>query len=407
MMLSRPQSSKLASAATILGLLLTLAGCASDGKKPHGEQQKDAARKQWAGARAAVLHNLASEQYQTGNFDKCRATLDDALKLAPDNPALHLLYAKLCIEQGNLEIADRELATVRLLAPENAEADYLSGVISQRWQKNEQAFSFYKSAADKAPAELAYLMAQGEMLVTMGRPAEALAMLESRVVYFEHSAALRDAVGQLLMQNAKYRQAVAMFRQASILSTDDPAIREHLAIAQFRAGDHRDAADTLKRLLKDDRYLKRGDLYLALGVCELQLSRHREAREAFEMASQLSPTSSAVWLGLGKAAMELSDTRRAEIALRRCLTLEPANSEANLLLGYARLKQNKLDDALASFRKANALNPADTTALCMVGHTLEKLGRNAEAFECYQKALKIRPDDDLAAKLMADIQLDK
>jgi len=405
-MMFTPRPSAIASVFAALALLLST-GCASDGKKTYGEEQKENARKQWAGARAAVLHNLASEQYQTGNFDKCRATLDDALKLSPDNPSLHVLYAKLSIEQGNLDIADRELATARKLAPGDAEADYLSGVVCQRWQKNEQAFAFYKAAAEKSPAELAYLMAQAETLVAMGRAGEALSMLESRVVFFEHSAALRDAVGQLLMQNGKFAPAVAMFRQASILSTDDPSIREHLAIAQFRAGDHRDAADTITRLLKDERYLKRGDLYLAMGVCELQLGRHREAREAFEMASQLSPTSPAVWLGLGKAAMELADTRRAEMALRRCLTLDPANSEANLLLGYARLKQNKLEDALASFRKANALDPADTTALCMVGHTLEKMGRNSEAFDCYQKALKIKPNDDLATRLMAEIQLDK
>ncbi|HYE21191.1 MAG TPA: tetratricopeptide repeat protein [Tepidisphaeraceae bacterium] len=396
----------LAAVALTTAVSAGLTGCAANGEKTYGEKQKEARRQHWADARAGVLHNLAKEQYQTGHFDKCKVTLDDALKLSPDNPALHVLYAKLSIEQGNLEVADRELATARKLAPADAEADYLSGVVCQRWQKMGQAHDYYKAAAEKAPSDLAYLMAQAECLVALNRPAEALDMLSARVVYFENSAPLRDAVGGLLMQAGKYDKAVEMFRQASILGSDDPAIREHLAIAQFRAGQHRDAADTLARLLKDDRYVKRADLYLAQGECFLRTSRHREAREAFEMASQLAPSNPAVWLGLGKAAMELADVRRAEIALRRCLTLDPASSEANLLLGYARLKQDKYPDALASFRKASALAPEDSTSLCMVGFTLEKLGKKTEAFECYQKALKLKPTDDLATRLLADIHLD-
>ncbi len=391
----------------VLFLLGVMTGCANSGDKTYGEQQKDAARKQWASARAGVLHNLAREQYQTGHFDKCRQTLEDALKLDPDNAAIHLLYAKLGIEQGNLDVSDRELAIARKLVPTDAEADYLSGVVSQRWQRNEQALTYYKAASEKQPAELAYLLAQAETLVAMNKSDEALALLEARVVYFEHSAPIRDAVGQLYMQRGKYIQAVDMFRQASILSTDDLAVREHLALAQFRAKQYRDASDTLVRLLKDERYLKRADLYIAQGECCLQLGRFREARESFELASQISPAQAGIWLGMAKSAMELSDLRRAEMSLKRALTLDPASSESNLLMGYLRLKQDKLDEAMASFRKASALDSTDTVSLCMVGYTLEKQGKNTEAFEYYNRALKLKPGDDLATRLMAEVQLNQ
>jgi tetratricopeptide (TPR) repeat protein len=386
--------------------LALLAGCSSTSdKKTHGAQQKDLAQKQWAGARANVLGSLAKEQYENGNFDKCRSTVDDALKMDPENVPLRVLSAKLAIEQGNLELADRELIQARRLDPKNAEADYLSGVVCQRWQRSQEAFDYYRSASEKQPNELAYLMAQAEMLVAMNRSDEALTLLQAKVVYFEYSATIRDAVGQLLMQKGKYTQAVEVLRQATILATDDNTVREHLAMAQFQNKRFRDASEVLSRLVRDDRYIKRADLYLALGECYMQSSKPREARESFETASQLSPNQASAWTGLGKAALQLNDIRRAEIALKRAVTIEPASSEGNLLLGYVRMRQGKFEESLASFRKANALDSADTVSLCMIGYVLEKMGKNDEALQCYARALKLKPGDEMATRLMAQVQL--
>lgn len=387
----------------VLGLMT---GCADNGPG-HSQTQKEAAKKQWASARANVLANMAVEQFEGGNFDKCRQTVDEALKMDPDNAPLRILSAKVHIEKGNLEGADRELIQARRLAPTSGEADYLSGVVCQRWQKAQEACEFYRSASEKQPNELAYLLAHAESLVALNRSDDALKLLQDKVVYFEYSAAIRDAVGQLLMQKGKYAQATDAFRQASILATEDNIIREHLAMAQFHNKAYRDASETFSRLLKDEKYVKRGDLYLAMGECLMQISRPREARENFEMASQLMPNNSGVWLSLGKAAMQLNDVRRAEIALKRASTIDPSSSECHLLMGYAKLKQSKFDEALASFRKASALDGNDTVSLCMVGYALEKLGRNEEAIKLYARALKMKPGDELATRLMAQVQLDQ
>jgi Flp pilus assembly protein TadD len=387
--------------------LAFIAGCASNDKKAHGDEQKDMAKKQWAGARANVLGSLAKEQYENGNFDKCRQTITDALKMDPENVALRVLSAKLAIEQGNLELADKELVQARRLDPKSAEADYLSGVVCQRWQRTQEAYDYYRSASGKQSGELAYLMAQAEMLVAMGRADEALDLLQAKVVYFEYSATIRDAVGQLLMQKGKFAQAVDVLRQASILASDDDTVREHLALAHFQNKQYRDAADVLVRLVHDDKYLKRADLYLALGECQMQLNKPREARDSFDTASQLSPNQAPAWVGLGKAAIGVNDLRRAEMALKRSLAIEPASSEGNLLLGYVRLRQGKFDEALAAFRKSNALDTGDTVSLCMVGYVLEKMGRNDEALRCYAQALKLKPNDDFATRLMAEVQLNQ
>src|SRR5947208_13806856 len=107
----------------LLSIVLTaclLAGCEADGKKP--KTQKEAATAQWNRARANVMIGLARDQYATGNFDASRKTVDEAQRLDPENAPLRILSAKLAVESGQLELADKELAKARQINPKAAEA---------------------------------------------------------------------------------------------------------------------------------------------------------------------------------------------------------------------------------------------------------------------------------------------
>jgi tetratricopeptide (TPR) repeat protein len=379
-----------------------LGGCSETKKQPTQKQQ---ATQEWNRARANVMYGLAKDQYATGNLDPARKTADDALRLDPDNGPLRVLSAKLAIEAGNLDLADKELAKARKINPKNAEADYLTGVVNQRWQKPEAALDFYSAAADKETGELAYLLAKTEMLVFLGRQEEALRLLQSKVVYFESSATIRDATGQLLVQFKKYDEAAAVLRQATILATDDPTIQEHLGFALFFGGKYAEAAESFRKVLKDESYSKRGDVQLALGRSLLELGRLREARESLETASRLDESNATVWISLGRVAMQLGDEKRADLSLRRAVSTDPTSAEARLLTGYLRLRQKKYNEALTNFQRASALDAKDTTSLCMVGYALQKLGRTNEASQYYAKALKIKPGDEMARKLMASVDM--
>lgn len=380
-------------------VILLAAGCESEKKDP-----KSVAAKQWDKARSSVMLGLALDQYKSGSFDKCRETTDEALRLAPDNGQLHLLSARLYIEKGLMEPAERELEAARIFAPNDPETQYLSGIIYQRWQKPELALQYYKTAAEKAPAELAYLMAESEMLVAMDRNAEALALLSAKVTYFENSGVIRDAVGQLLMQAGRYEEAVGMLRQATILSQDDLSMKERLGLALYYHKDFRECADVLSALVQKEPYSKRADLFTLLGESQLQIGNPREARYSYETASQLEENSAAVWRGLGQAALACGDFRRAELALARSLKLDGA-AETHLLLGYVYLRQNRLPEALTQFQTSSAADPRDTVSICMEGYVFEKMGRNQDATRCYAKALKLKPEDDMATRLMAAIDL--
>jgi len=385
----------------VIAVICLASGCAPAEKKPS---EKEIAQKRWAAARAGVMVTLAKDQYRNGDFDKARTTINEATRLAPENPQARLVSARLYIEKGQLESAERELTSARELAPNDGEAYYLSGIVMQRWQKHEKAHENYKTASEKSPAELAYVLAEAESLVTLDRYADALALLQSRADYFEHSGTIRDAIGQLLMQQGKYVDAARTFRQATVLTEDEPAIKERLALALYKSGQHREAADVLGKLVNIEAFSKRADLFAMLGECQLVLGQTRDARFSFETASQLDEFSAAAWRGLGRAALEAGDDKRAELALKKSLRYDADRPETHLLLGYLFMRQQNLKAALESYLKASQLDPTDTVALCMVGYVYEKSGKPDLAARYYGRALQIRPRDEMARKLMAGIE---
>jgi tetratricopeptide (TPR) repeat protein len=379
--------------------LASAAGCQA-GKKKTPQQQ---AEQRWAASRAAVLGSLAKDQLESGQFDKCRETLDKAKRLDPTNAQFCILYARMAIEQGQLDVAERECAEARRLDPKNAEADYMSGVVYQRWLKPQVAFDYYTSAAEKDAREVGYPLAQAEMLVELGRQDEALSLLQSRLEDFGTSAVMYDTIGQLHVGRADYAQAVDALRQANTLASEDTQIREHLALAQFYNKQYREAHDGFVRVLKEPKNAERAELYIALGECQMNMGRTRDGRDSFDKATQVAPQSAPAWLCLTKAALELGDVRRAELTMRRALALAPEMPETQLMLGFVRLKQDKLPEAMAAFRKASSMDPKDPVSLCMIGYVLEKNGKPEQAAQYYGRALKVKPDDELAAKLMASV----
>jgi tetratricopeptide (TPR) repeat protein len=380
----------------MLGLLLC--GCASGPKKLSPQAQ---AAKRWNDARTDVLVGLARDEYNNQNFDDSRQTIDEALKLSPDIAAAHLLSARLYVEAGQLEAAERELDVARQLEPIHAEADYLSGVIYQRWEQPEKALDFYQKACDQAPAELAYLLAKAETLVLLNRTDEALDLLQAKVTYFEHSGTIRDEVGLLLIQQGKYDEAAEILRRGSILAPEELTIREHLALALYYAKRYPEAIDVLSPLLQDEHFAKRADLWLALGESRVNIGQDEQAVEDFQQAAQSMPDSAGLWLSLGKAQLQLNNLRGADAALRRSVELDSNNGESQLLLGYLRLRQGQAREALGAFEKASELDPSDTVSLCMIGYALEKIGRADLSAGYYAQALKIQPHDEMASQLMA------
>src|SRR2546421_6923074 len=100
-----------------------LVGCADSNTSPTKKKtpsQKAEVAAKWNRTRANVMLGLAKDQYNTGNFDASRKTVDEAQRMDEENAPLRVLSARLAIEAGQLELADKELEKARTINPKDA-----------------------------------------------------------------------------------------------------------------------------------------------------------------------------------------------------------------------------------------------------------------------------------------------
>jgi tetratricopeptide (TPR) repeat protein len=405
--------------ATFVGSALVLsAGCESGAKQAS---QRDASKAAWNNARAGVLGSLAQDQFKNGDLVRAEKTIGDAISLEPTSPALRIIAARIGIEQGRLEVARAQLNDARNLliaaqepagksrdrtepAPiDDAEINYLLGVIAQRWQRHEEALELYQAASVRRPDDLAYLLATAEQHVTVGRPDEAMRLLADRVVYFDTSPAIRDALGQLYEQSGRIDDAIDAYRQASVLDPTDESIRVRLTRALYQRGRSSEALSQAERLLQSDISDYRFELLLLVAECRLKLGQIPESRDAFEQASRIDSTHIGAWRGIARASIEQGDLRRASLALSKAEALGPNEPLTHMMIGLLRIQQGDHVGAMQAFRRASELDSTDPLARTMMGWIHQRAGRSEEAVRFYGEALVADPKDALARRLLADV----
>lgn len=375
-------------------------GLSACGPLTHHETIKEEQTNRWNQTRIGVLQQLAQQQYQVGDYDKCKETLTQAYRLNFPYAPIEILAARVDLEKGSLESASAHLQTAIQLDVNNPEPYYLLGVVYQRWQNSQTAHDYYHLAFEKKPTEARYLLAVAEMKITLGQHDEAQKLLEDKLVYFEQTAAIRVALGKLYTLKGDHAAACKFYREASLLSTDDQSIRQDYATSLFFAGRYAEALPILEDLHRTPNLQDKSDLRSLLGQTYLYLHRPRDARSCFAELARERPYDTGVRLNLGKATLQLEDLNQAASIARGILKTEPDNVQALILLGLTQQKQKQWTPAQDTLARAHQLAPKDTTILCLLGLSAQRLGQPAQAVDLYHEALAVKPNDPWAQELL-------
>ncbi|MGN6370899.1 MAG: tetratricopeptide repeat protein [Phycisphaerae bacterium] len=384
--------------AAIAAALLLSTGCEDMGKKQATMKQEQYNR--WNATRLGVLLQLAQQQYEVGDYDKCRKTLDEAFATKAPSAPLHVLAAKVEIEKGSLEVAADHLQTAARIDPNNPEPFYLLGVVYQRWQKNDVAADYYQQAWDRKPGEVLYMLAVVEMKISLGKLDDAQKILEDKKVYFEQSAALRIALARIASLKNDHATACKYYRDAVILLPDDQKVRRSYAEELFAAKKYADAAAVFEDLRKNATGEEKESLLLLLADSYLNMRRPFDSRACLQEVVRDNPNHAVAYLMLAKTCIETGDTSIALASIHKVLQLEPDNTKAMILNAVIQQRQRNWADSRVTLERALKLTPADSTILCMIGRSAEELGKKSEAIAYYQKAVDANPKDTWAEGLL-------
>jgi len=369
-------------------------------------ESKAKAYETWAASRVKILSNLTSDLYRSGQLERARKKAREALEIEPENPPLRILLAKIHIEEGHYLPAIQELD--RLIPQEDfaSEAYYYKGVALEKMAHRDQALESYLKSVEleKNPHNFAPIQAAAEMMTLTGQIDRAREFLYPKLSPRISEPGAFELAGRLAMMKKDYGRAVNFFQSAWDLNRKSKVYPEMLAAAQFAVGQATEAAETIQRILKDQKSAPPVRVYLMLGDCMMDIGNTRRAQEAYRAACQIAPENSNEWSALAKSHLERDDLPGAIHTANEARKIDPGNLDAAMILGYALLKDEKPAQAIKILQEAHEKNASDPMLACLLGRAYQDDGKSESARRCFALALKLQPDNIVAQKLLASQQ---
>ncbi len=163
------------------------------------------------------------------------------------------------------------------------------GHVAYRGGDFQAAFDRYKDAADRNPSDAEASSNAGQMLVRLGRPAEA-------VPYFERAIALNGArwafhfnLAHASGRLGQWDRALAEYEAAAALFPDDHVTEYNLGMALHKRGDEAAAVGHYRRAIELEP--NEADFQLSLGISSERLGRVPDAIGAYTRYLEMAPTS--------------------------------------------------------------------------------------------------------------------
>lgn len=214
------------------------------------------------GARAAAFHNMSLALERLGRLPDARHAVNEAARLAPKRPQVHLSRAVLLLKGGEVhEAADAFRAYRELLGEVRPPA----------------AFFAFATLAEGAA----------------GRLDAAKQLGEEGARLHPHSAPVHLHLGAVLERAGDWPGAEAAYRRATEEDTSLPQAEKSLGDALYRRGAYDEASAAYRRALKLDPELG-DDTYFRLGNIHYKKMEREEAVRLWRRALELNPQNTVV-----------------------------------------------------------------------------------------------------------------
>ncbi len=249
-----------------------------------------------------------------------------------------------------------------------------------------------EKALSAAPAtDLVATQLRGLTLFRLGRPAEAIPLLERAHSWTPETKSDPAYVLALCyIDTRRYDDARGAFADQYGFPHDSAAAhllaarmllrREYVPIAQAEA----------HKALELDPQLP--EAHMLLGEVALAQAHVDEAITELNAEAKRNPLNGAVYDRLGDALSRKGDYAAAQQTLQRALLLEPNSTGPYILLGKVLLKRNDPQTAAGFLERAEHMDPANYMTHNLLGQAYRGLGRITEAQRETQLSQKIQSD---------------
>ena len=375
---------------------------------------------------AAVHRALGALAWAAGDLGGCRTGADKALGRNPADARARLVLAS-CYIEGNPDLARSEANLVRHGHPELKRADH---ILSDAFLRSGRFSSAYKALEQRLKTEgrnASLHTAVGRIDASLGRWTRAESRFRRAVRLDGDRQGAWIALGQLLMEQRRAREAVVAFTKAeqveiltggravalyaewaraeltrerinSALKLAQRALKIHAnnvsallvyGEALYQTGALDDAATALRRALsaRVDDVDEPSALILAARV-QSKLKNYAEAVSFTQKAVANDPKDARTHVALAAQYLAANQEPQAYVTLRKVADLDPVRGDRIDLNTPLSISHSALKETIERFRFSGR-NPRNSSiAEAAIGVVYYYLGDKVAASKAIQKALK-------------------
>lgn len=313
----------------------------------------------------------------------------NAQQTTPSLAGAQQLYTQGRLDQSLEELAALAKQTPEPAGPELAKIERLRGFIYYQQNKLNEADAAFTKALAQDPKDTEAMQMRGVTLFRMGKPADAIPLLEkARAAVPNANIDPNYVLGVSYMQVRRYDDARRAFATQYDFGPDSaPAYL--LAARMFLHQEFLAAAEeSARKALQLNPNLPLA--HQLLGEISLAKQDIPGAIAELEKERAINPLEGGLYDRLGDAYIRNGQYDEAQHALNRAVLLEPNATGPYILLGRVMLKQQNPVMAGMYLERALSMDPGNYIAHSLLAQVYRAEGRKEEAAHEFQLAEKIQ-----------------
>ncbi len=327
-----------------------------------------------------------------------QTSLPAAPATAAEDPNSVIAAAGKAFAAGRAVEALKQLDPLAAMTPEPAGVERLRGFIYYQQRNMTAAEAAYAKAMAQDPSDTESTQMRGVTLYSLGRPAEAIPLLEkARTAVSSANVDPNYVLGICYIAVRRYDDARHAFA-AQYGFAPDSAPAYLLAARLLLRQENPAAAEEFARkaiALKPNLPLA----HLLLGEVALARAQLPEAITELNQERELNPLDGSVYDRLGDAYVRSSDDGKAQLELSRAILLEPNATSPYILLGKVMLDQQNYLLAELYLERAASMDPNNYITHNLLGQAYRRTGRTADADKQFKTVEQLQNGHGAAAKI--------
>lgn len=330
-----------------------------------------------------------------------------ARELAPDDPSVRLLDARLLLQKGDVPAGLRELDFVLEKQPQNAGAALIRGVTLSQSDPERGLADLAASAARLDPEKARPLReARIKIYGRLGRHAEVEREIQALVRDFPR-AGYAKTLADFYVGRQRIADAEAALVDGIAADPDDVDLKFAYAQFQSRTQNRPDLAEaSLRKFIA----AAPDDLRLPVLLGTFYEARNRDADALAEYRSvaaraAASPDGIVARNRIAVLTLKAGDAGAAREMFDGILQDSPDDATALIGRGQLHLAGERYEDAVADLRAALRKVPDNLLALTLLADAQVRAGDLDLAEDAWRRVLQVTPDDPVAQSRLVDVLL--